>query len=114
MAIEPLTNEMKLAWDKFKSTKLFGVLASHMDAKFVIENEGLFWCLFYNGYLAGWSSDKERQHPAEQASRNKVDLCVDVEGGERKADGGDNQKQGGEGDVHKDSCLLPRIIGVCG
>lgn len=103
MAVEPLTQEMKLAWAKFKSTKLFGALISHVDAQFIIENEGFLWCLFYNGYLAGWSSDKKREYPAEQTDSNEVDLRRDIECGKGKADGGNYEKQNSDGGMHEDS-----------
>lgn len=50
---EPSTEEMKAAWEEFKKTRLMGALLAHQDPKWILENEGFLWCLFYNGYMKG-------------------------------------------------------------
>lgn len=50
---EPSNEEMKAAWDNFKSTQLFAALIAHHDPKWILDNEGFLWCLFYNGYMKG-------------------------------------------------------------
>lgn len=47
------TDAMKAAWDEFKTTKLFSALLAHMSPATIIDNEGLLWGIFYNGYIAG-------------------------------------------------------------
>ena len=47
------TEAMKAAWDEFKRTQLFSALLAHMSPATIIDNEGLLWGIFYNGYIAG-------------------------------------------------------------
>lgn len=50
---EPTTEEMKAAWDEFKKTQLLAALLAHQDPKWILDNEGFLWCLFYSGYMKG-------------------------------------------------------------
>jgi hypothetical protein len=49
---EPTTEEMQAAWEVFKRWGLFAVLLGHMAPATVLDNEGVLWGIFYNGYMA--------------------------------------------------------------
>ena len=49
---EPTTEEMQAAWEVFKRSGLFAVLLGHMAPATVLDNEGVLWGIFYNGYMA--------------------------------------------------------------
>lgn len=51
---EPTTEEMQAAWEVFKRSGLFAVLLGHMAPATVLDNEGVLWGIFYNGYMAGY------------------------------------------------------------
>ena len=54
------TDAMKAAWDEFKTTKLFSALLAHMSPALMLENEGLLWGIFYNGYMAGGRDERAK------------------------------------------------------
>lgn len=50
---EPTREEMMAAFTEFKKTRLFAALLNHQDPKWILENEGFLWSVFYNGYMEG-------------------------------------------------------------
>lgn len=55
------TEAMKAAWDEFKRTQLFSALLAHMSPATIIDNEGLLWGIFYNGYIAGEKHERKKE-----------------------------------------------------